>query len=93
MAMVNQLPAGDFSAFSISRMQLPYVAMAALAGEKKNVRVGLQDNIYLSCDEIGLASNADLVYRAVKVLSNMNVKVLGPDDVREKLKRTTHSRY
>ena len=88
MAMVNQLPAGAiFSAFSISRMQLPYVAMAALAGG--NVRVGLEDNIYLSRGE--LASNADLVDRAVKILENMNVKVLGPEDVRKKLKLTKHS--
>jgi len=46
MAMVHRLPAGAvFSGFSIGRMQLPYVAMAALAGG--NVRVGLEDNLYL----------------------------------------------
>ena len=46
LAMVNQLPPGAvFSAFSIGRMQLPYVAMAVLAGG--NVRVGLEDNLYL----------------------------------------------
>ncbi|HBZ62747.1 MAG TPA: NADPH dependent quinone reductase, partial [Acidimicrobium sp.] len=88
MAMVNQLPPGAiFSAFSISRMQLPFVAMAALAGG--NVRVGLEDNIYLSRGQ--LASNADLVERAVKILENMNVNVIGPQDVRNKLKLTKHS--
>ena len=88
MAMVNQLPPGAiFSAFSISRMQLPFVAMAALAGG--NVRVGLEDNIYLSRGE--LASNADLVERAAKILENMNVNVIGPQDVRDKLKLTKHS--
>ena len=47
MALVNQLPPGAvFSAFSIGRMQLPYVAMAVLAGG--NVRVGLEDNLYLA---------------------------------------------
>ncbi|MCB1835524.1 MAG: 3-keto-5-aminohexanoate cleavage protein, partial [Geminicoccaceae bacterium] len=46
LSMVGQLPPGAvFSAFSIGRMQLPFVAMAALAGG--NVRVGLEDNIYL----------------------------------------------
>ena len=46
LAMVDQLPPGAvFSAFSIGRMQLPYVALAALAGG--NVRVGLEDNVYL----------------------------------------------
>jgi len=88
MAMVNQLPPGAiFSAFSISRMQLPFVAMAALAGG--NVRVGLEDNIYLSRGQ--LASNADLVERAAKILENMNVNVIGPQDVRDKLKLTKHS--
>jgi uncharacterized protein (DUF849 family) len=88
MALVHQLPPGAiFSAFSISRMQLPFVAMAALAGG--NVRVGLEDNIYLSRGE--MASNADLVGRAVKILENMNVNVIGPDAVRKKLQLTKHS--
>ncbi len=88
MALVHQLPPGAvFSAFSISRMQLPFVAMAALAGG--NVRVGLEDNIYLSRGE--MASNADLVSRAVNILENMNVNVIGPDAVRKKLQLTKHS--
>jgi uncharacterized protein (DUF849 family) len=83
LAMVNALPPGAvFSAFSIGRMQLPFVAMAALAGG--NVRVGLEDNIYLSRGT--LASNGQLVERAVAILQGMNVRVLGPGDVRAKLK-------
>lgn len=82
LAMVNQLPAGAiFSAFSIGRHQLPYVAMAVLAGG--NVRVGLEDNLYL---EKGVfASNAQLVERAVTILSALNVVIMGPDEVRKKL--------
>ena len=82
LAMVNQLPPGTrWSAFSIGRMQLPYVAMAVLAGG--NVRVGLEDNLYL---ERGVhASNADLVTRAGEILRAMNVRVLGPAEVRETL--------
>ena len=58
MALVNQLPPGAvFSAFSIGRMQLPFVAMAVLAGG--NVRVGLEDNLYSGRGQ--LATNADLV--------------------------------
>jgi uncharacterized protein (DUF849 family) len=88
MALVHQLPAGAiFSAFAIGRMQLPYVAMAALAGG--NVRVGLEDNIYLSRGR--LATNAELVARAVTILENMNVSVLGPAAVREKLRLTKHA--
>lgn len=83
MAMVNALPAGSvFSAFSIGRMQIPFVAMAALAGG--NVRVGLEDNLYLGRGQ--LATNADLVARAKHVLEGMNVNVLGPEAVRDKLK-------
>ena len=83
MAMVNQLPEGSiWSSFSIGRMQLPYVAQTVLAGG--NVRVGLEDNLYL---ERGVyASNANLVERAVTILEAMNVRVIGPNEVREKLK-------
>ena len=46
MAMVNNLPPDwIFSAFSIGRNQLPYAALALLAGG--NIRVGLEDNIWL----------------------------------------------
>jgi uncharacterized protein (DUF849 family) len=83
MAMVNALPPGTiFSAFSISRMQLPYVGMAAIAGG--NVRVGLEDNIYLSKGV--LATNGALVERAAAILHAMNVRVLGPSEVRTMLK-------
>jgi uncharacterized protein (DUF849 family) len=85
MALVNQLPPGAvFSAFSISRMQLPYVAMAVLAGG--NVRVGLEDNLYLSRGE--LATNAQLVARAVRILEAMNVRVMTAPDARAKLQLT-----
>ena len=68
--MVDRLPPGAvFSAFSIGRMQIPFVAMAALAGG--NVRVGLEDNLYLSRGV--LASNGELVERAVHILEAMNV--------------------
>ncbi len=83
MAMVNALPKGAvFSAFSIGRMQLPYVAMACIAGG--NVRVGLEDNLYLSRGV--KATNAQLVERAITILEAMNVRVLSPGEVREKLK-------
>ncbi|WP_416897944.1 MAG: 3-keto-5-aminohexanoate cleavage protein [Minwuia sp.] len=85
MAMVNRLPAGAvFSAFSLGRMQLPFVAMAALAGG--NVRVGLEDNLWL---EKGVkATNRSLTERAAEILGAMNVRLLGPAEVREKLKLT-----
>ncbi len=82
MAFVNNVPDHwTFSAFSIGREQLPYVAAAALVGG--NVRVGLEDNLYLSRGR--LATNADLVARAVTILEGMNMRTLGPDEVREQL--------
>ncbi len=82
LAMVNRLPPNAiFSAFSIGRMQLPFVAMAVLLGG--NVRVGLEDNLYLERGR--LATNAELVERAAAILRAMNVEVLGPAEVREML--------
>ncbi len=83
MSMVHRLPAGSvFSAFSIGRRQLPYVAMAAIAGG--NVRVGLEDNLYL--DRGVMASNGELVERAVTILTNMGARPMGPAEVRTLLK-------
>ncbi len=83
LALVNQLPPGAvFSAFSIGRNQLPFVAMAALAGG--NVRVGLEDNLFL--DRGVLASNGQLVERAATILTNMGARVIGPAEARERLK-------
>ena len=87
MALVNNLPNDCvFSAFSIGRMQIPFVAMAALAGG--NVRVGLEDNLYLGPGH--KATNAELVARAKQLLESMNVRILGPQEVRDKLKLVKH---
>jgi uncharacterized protein (DUF849 family) len=82
LAMVARLPPGAvFSTFAIGRMQLPFAALAPLVGG--NVRVGLEDNLYLARGR--LATNADLVARAVGLLEGIGVRVMGPDEVREKL--------
>ena len=83
MAMVNNLPdTWHFSAFSIGRMEMPFVAAAALTGG--NVRVGLEDNLYLSRGV--LARNDQLVERAVTVLEGMGANIIGPAEVRQRLK-------
>ena len=87
MAMVNAVPKDwTFSAFSIGRNQLPYAAMAILAGG--NIRVGLEDNIWL--DRGVLASNGDLVKRAVTIAEAMGSKIMTPNDVRQKMQLTKH---
>ncbi|AQZ52538.1 3-keto-5-aminohexanoate cleavage protein [Martelella mediterranea] len=82
MAMVNNVPEDwQWSAFSLGRDQMPYAAAAMLAGG--NIRVGLEDNIYLSKGV--LATNAQLVEKAVTIAENMGGRVIGPEAVREKL--------
>ncbi|MGY4362805.1 uncharacterized protein (DUF849 family) [Bradyrhizobium sp. i1.3.1] len=82
MALVHRLPPrAIYSAFSIGPMQLPYAALAPLVGA--NVRVGLEDNLYLFRGR--LATNAELVRRAIEILERIGVRVMSPDEVRAKL--------
>jgi uncharacterized protein (DUF849 family) len=83
MAMVNNTPANwTFSAFSIGRNEMPFVAAAMLAGG--NIRVGLEDNIWL--EKGVLATNAQLVEKAATIVTNMGATLMTPAEVREKLK-------
>ena len=82
MAMVNNVPDDwNWSAFSIGRDEMPYVAASVLAGG--HVRVGLEDNLWLGRGE--LATNEELVSRAVTIIENMGATLMGPDAVRQKL--------
>jgi uncharacterized protein (DUF849 family) len=82
LAMVNNVPADwHWSAFSLGRNQMAYVAAAVLAGG--NVRVGLEDNLWL--DKGVLATNAQLVERSVTIVEKMGARVIGPEEVRKKL--------
>jgi len=83
MAMVNNVPKEwVFSAFSLGRHQMAYAAAAVLAGG--NLRVGLEDNLYL---ERGvLATNAQLVEKARDIAHKIGVQIMTPDEVRAELK-------
>jgi 3-dehydrocarnitine:acetyl-CoA trimethylamine transferase len=82
MAMVNNVPSDwTWSAFAIGRNEMAYVAAAVLAGG--NVRVGLEDNLWLAKGE--LATNEALVERAHGIVQAMGARVIGPAEVREKL--------
>ncbi|AUC52065.1 NADPH dependent quinone reductase [Sagittula sp. P11] len=82
MAMVNNVPDDwTFSAFALGRNQMAYVAASVLAGG--NVRVGLEDNLWL--EKGVLATNAQLVEKAVGIIEGMGARVIGPAEVREKL--------
>lgn len=83
LAMKNLLPSGvNWGAFSISRMQMPMVAQSVFLGG--NVRVGLEDNLYL--DKGVLATNEALVTRAKEIIERMGSRILNPEEARKKLK-------
>lgn len=84
-AMTEMLPEGaNWTAFGISRHQMPMVAQAVLLGG--HVRVGLEDNLYLERGKF--ASNGQLVEKAVNIVEMLGAKVVGPDAAREKFKLT-----
>ena len=85
MAMVNNVPDNwTFSAFSLGRHQMAYVAAATLAGG--NVRVGLEDNLML---ERGvLATNAQLVEKAARIITDLGADLMTPAEVRAELNLT-----
>ncbi|QGX97567.1 3-keto-5-aminohexanoate cleavage protein [Roseovarius faecimaris] len=81
-AMKAQLPPGaSWASFGISRYQMPMAAAAVALGG--NVRVGLEDNIWL--DKGKLATNGDLVRRVVEIIERMGGRALTPQEARNKL--------
>ena len=88
MAMVNNIPSDwHWSSFSISRDQMPYVAASVLAGG--NVRVGLEDNIWL--EKKVLATNESLVKKATTIIEAMGSTLMNPQQVRDLLGLTKRS--
>ena len=82
-AMKDHLPPGArWAGFGISRMQMPMAAAAVIMGG--NVRVGLEDNIYL--DRGVLATNEQLVTRAIEIITRMGARAVTPQEARNKLK-------
>jgi len=81
-AMVDLLPPGAvWAAFAISRMEMPIVAQSVLLGG--NVRVGLEDNLYLRRGVF--ASNAQLVEKAVALVDALGARTLTTAEARTKL--------
>jgi uncharacterized protein (DUF849 family) len=78
-AMVNELPGGcNWTGFAIGAMEMPIVAQSLLLGG--NVRVGLEDNLFL--EKGVLASNAQLVDRARTIVESMGASVQSPAEAR-----------
>lgn len=79
-AMVNMLPDGaNWTSFSIGRNQMPWVAQSVLLGG--HVRVGLEDNLYLSKGV--KATNAQLTERAIGIVHDLGKSVATPDEARD----------
>jgi uncharacterized protein (DUF849 family) len=82
-AFIDLIPKGShWSSFAISKMEMPFVAHTVSLGG--NVRVGLEDNLYL--EKGVLASNAQLVEKAIEIITDMGVSILTPEETRKKLK-------
>ena len=81
-AMVNRLPEdAEFTSFGLGAMQMPMVAQSVMLGG--HVRVGLEDNLYL--EKGVLATNADLVKKAVNIIELMGASVQSPNEARKTL--------
>ncbi|MBS0426491.1 MAG: 3-keto-5-aminohexanoate cleavage protein [Proteobacteria bacterium] len=79
----NLLPRGAFwSAFGIGRMEFPIVAQAWLMGG--HVRVGMEDNIYLSHGVLA-ESNAQLVAKARDIIHSVGGQVASATEARQML--------
>ena len=81
-AMVHRLPAeAEFTSFGLGAMQMPMVAQSVMLGG--HVRVGLEDNLYL---ERGvLATNAQLVEKAIRIVELIGARIQSPADARQTL--------
>jgi uncharacterized protein (DUF849 family) len=77
--LLQILPAdAQWAAFGIGRLEFPMVALSYLAGG--HVRVGLEDNLYL---ERGvLATNAQLVEKAVSIIQLLGGNIATPEEAR-----------
>jgi uncharacterized protein (DUF849 family) len=85
LAMRDMLPPGaQWSAFGVSRWEMPMVAQAVLAGG--NVRVGLEDNLWLTKGVP--ATNAQLVEKAIGIIESLGARPASPDEARARLKLT-----
>lgn len=81
--LASQLPQGyQWAAFGIGRFSFPAVALSYLLGG--HVRVGLEDNVYLS-KGVPAKSNAQLVEKAVRIVEDLGGSMASPSEARELL--------
>jgi uncharacterized protein (DUF849 family) len=79
----NLLPSGSiWAGFGIGRSEFPMVAQAWLLGG--HVRVGLEDNLYMSKGVLA-KSNAELVTQAAGILKSLGAAIATPAEARAML--------
>jgi uncharacterized protein (DUF849 family) len=71
-----------WSILAAGRHQLPFVTMGAIMGG--NVRVGLEDSIYVGKGELA-KSNAEQVTRIRAILENLSLEIASPKEARKLL--------
>ncbi|MCY0853612.1 3-keto-5-aminohexanoate cleavage protein [Cupriavidus sp. D39] len=71
-----------FSILGAGRHQMPLVTLGAIMGG--NVRVGLEDSLYLGRGELA-TSNAEQVRKIRRILEELSIDVATPDEAREML--------
>ena len=81
-------PNANWAAFGISHHEMPMAALAVIMGG--NVSVGLEDNLYL--EKGVLATNAQLVEKAARIVRDLGARILNPAETRQKLKLNNHYR-
>ncbi|RBP15533.1 uncharacterized protein (DUF849 family) [Roseiarcus fermentans] len=72
----------EFSVLGAGRHQLPFVTMAAIMGG--NVRVGLEDSIYLE-KGVKAKTSAEQVRKIRRILEELSLEVATPDEARARL--------
>lgn len=78
--LAESLPPGvTWSIFGVGAAQFPMVAFGVLMGG--NIRVGLEDNVYLKKGWIA-KSNAELVGQAAKIIQDLNKEIASVEDAR-----------
>ncbi|WP_397589782.1 3-keto-5-aminohexanoate cleavage protein [Sphingorhabdus sp.] len=89
MIYMRDLIAGEahWGAFGLGPMQFPMAAQSMILGG--NVRVGLEDNLYL--DRGVFATNGQLVERAVRIIEDLGSDIATPDETREILALRRHA--
>ena len=83
-ATADRLFGNDYylSILAAGRHQFPFVTMGAILGG--NVRVGMEDNLYLGRGEL-TPSNADQVAKIRRILEELSLEIATADDARRML--------